>query len=304
MEENYEKRFVSKDGKQRITIYREEYAENPRYMTYEPLHCEDWERNFSIMTKSESENKSQTCCGLIRCLLEQYGNRKAIIELLKANAKAEKHEEYENCLMWDNSRKEWILQSWVRGWTAHDGTKYPAHWCEEVSFCCCIKKITAYDVVSYLSDETIDILCDKKYFTDGVKIASYSFGYYGEISFYDHFSTDSEGIAYLEKNEFLKYSGCDENYWKDKTFKDIDWLHEELEAWGDNDVYGYVVEDAVTYKTTRECLSGNAEDEEYEETEWEEKGCNSCWGFYGELDKVLDYMFDNAGLKKEDFEEE
>ena len=38
------KRFIKKDGSRRISFYREDYAENPRYMTDEPLHCEDWSR--------------------------------------------------------------------------------------------------------------------------------------------------------------------------------------------------------------------------------------------------------------------
>lgn len=45
------------------------------------------------------------------------------------------------------------------------------------------------------------------------------------------------------------------------------------------------------------------EDEEYEETEWNE-GFNCCWGFYGELNKAEDIMFENAGLNPDEFEEE
>lgn len=75
----------------------------------------------------------------------------------------------------------------------------------------------------------------------------------------------------------MKYRGCKEEYWNGKTLDEIESLLDELKAWGDGDVYGFVVEDAIKYKTTRKCLSGNAEDEEYEETEWEEKGLNSCW---------------------------
>lgn len=63
----------------------------------------------------------------------------------------------------------------------------------------------------------------------------------------------------------------------------------------------YREEDAVKYKTTRKCLSGNGEDEEYEETEWEES--DSCWSFYGEQDKMIPYMFEEANLKQEEFEE-
>lgn len=304
MERDLVKRFIKKDGSQRISFYREEYADNPRYNTDEPLHCEDWSRDYSIMNKHERETKSENACKLIRYMLERYGNTKEIFKVLFENAKSDKHSEGDNSLAYDKSRHEWILNYWTEPWKDYNGEIHGNCWSEEASFCCKIKDLTACDVASYLSDEQIEVFADKRYFTDGIKIASYSFGYYGGISFCNAFSTDSEGICWLEKDEFLEYSGCKEEYWNSKTLNEIEFLLEELKAWCDNDVYGFVVEDAVKYKTTRKCLSDNAEDEEYEETEWEEKGLNSCWGFYGDIDKVTPYMFDNAGLKQEDFEEE
>lgn len=296
--------MVKKDGSQRISFYRDIYADNPRDMTDEPLHCEDWSRSYSIMTSHERESKSADACKLIRYLLERYGNTKEIIAFLKANANEERHKEDDNSIMYDKSRHEWILGCWIEPWKDYNGAIHGNEWSEEASFCAKLKDLTAWDLVSYLSDKTIEELCDSKYWTDGVKIMSYGFDYYGGISFDSEFSTDSEGICWLEKDEFLKYSGCKEEYWNGKTLDEISWLIDALKAWGDNDVYGFVVEDAVKYKTTRKCLSGNAEDEEYDETEWEEKGCNSCWGFYGELDKCENDMFENAGLDKEEFEEE
>ena len=297
------KRFIKKDGSQRISFYRDEYAESPRDMTDEPLHCEDWSRDYSIMDKHERETKSENAAKLIRYLLERYGDNKKIVKTLKDNYKDCEHDRYENGLSYDRSRKEWIVWSWQPTWKDYQGNVYEAHWSEEWAFCTNIYDVDIYNIADVLSDEQIDTLCDEKYWTDGVKIMSYGFGYYGDLSFYHEFSTDSEGICWLEKDEFLKYSGCKEEYWNGKTLDEIEWLLDELKAWGDNDVYGFVVEDAAKYKTTRKCLSGNAEDEEYEETEWNE-GLNSCWGFYGELDKRIDDMFENAGLNKEDFEEE
>jgi len=297
------KRMVKKDGSQRISFYREDYAENPRDMTDEPLHCEDWSREYSIMDKHERETKSENAAKLIRYLLARYGDNKKIIKALKDNYKSEKHDAYDNALSYDRSRREWIVWSWQPTWKDYQGKVYEAHWAEEWSFCTNIYDVDIYNIADVLSDEQIDTLCDPKYWTDGIKIMSYSFGYYGVIFFDKEFSTDSEGICWLEKDEFLKYSGCKEEYWKGKSLDEIEFLIDELKAWVDNDVYGFVVEDAVKYKTTRKCLSGNGEDEEYDETEWEEKGCNSCWGFYGELDKMENFMFDEAGLNKEEFDE-
>jgi hypothetical protein len=303
MEKDLVKRFIKKDGSQRISFYREDYAENPRDMTDEPLHCEDWSRSYSIMNKHERETKSDNACKWIRYMLERYGNTKEIFKVLFENAKSDKHNDGDNALVYDKSRHEWILNYWIEPWKDYSGEIHGNCWSEEASFCCKIKDLTAWDIASYLSDEQIEVFADEKYFTDGIKIMSYSFGYYGEISFYHKFSTDSEGIAWLEKDEFLKYSGNDEEYWKNNDCYDIaKWLVDELEAWGNNEVYGFVIEDCIKSVIHKEYTNVDKEDEDYEEEEWEES--DSCWGYYGELDKVEGWIFEEYGLNKEDFEEE
>lgn len=295
------KRMVKKDGSQRISFFREEYADNPRDMTDEPLHCEDWSRDYSIMNKHERETKCHNALGWIRYMLERYGNTKAIIDVLRENAKTEKHVEGDDALMYDASRHEWILNSWIARWTDYSGEIHGNCWSEEVSWEIKLKDLDASDIVPYLSDDMIDEFADEKFFTDGIKIGSYSFGYYGSVSFNDSFSTDSEGICWLEKDEFLKYSGCKEEYWKGKSLDEITWLIDALKAWGDNDVYGFVVEDCTKSKIHKEYTNVDKDDEDYEEEEWEES--DSCWGFYGEFDKSIVYMFDQAGLDINEFEE-
>ena len=296
------KRMVKKDGSQRISFYREEYAENPRDMTDEPLHCEDWSRDYSIMNKQEQENKSSNAAALLRYLLQRHGDDKKIIKALKDNYKSEKHDAYDNALSYDRSRKEWVLWSWQPTWKDYQGNVYEAHWSEEWSFCTNIYDVDIYNIVDYLSDETVEDFANK-YMMDGIKIMSYGFGYYGGISFYREFSTDSDGIAWLEKDEFLKYSGNGEDYWKDNDCYDIEkGMIEELEAWGDNDVYGFVVEDCIKSKVHKEYTNVDKEDEDYEEEEWEES--DSCWGYYGELDKVEGWVFEENGLNKDEFKEE
>lgn len=269
------KRMVKKDGSQRISFYREEYADNPRYNTDEPLHCEDWSRDYSIMDKHERETKSEDAGKLIRYLLARYGDNKKIVKLLKDNYKGSEHDKYENGLSYDRSRKEWIVWSWQPTWKDYQGNVYEAHWAEDWSFCTNIYDVDIYNIADVLSDEQIDTLCDEKYWTDGIKIMSYGFGYYGDISFYHEFSTDSEGICWLEKDEFLKYSGNGDDYWKDNDCYDIEkGMIEELVAWGDNDVYGFVMEECIKSKVHKEYTNVDKDDEDYEEEEWEES--DSC----------------------------
>ena len=259
------KRMVKKDGSQRISFYRDEYAENPRYNTDEPLHCEDWSRDYSIMDKRERETESENAAKLIRYLLARYGDNKKIIKLLKDNYKDREHDRYENGLSYDRSRKEWIVWSWQPTWKDYKGNVYEAHWAEELAFCINIYDVDIYNIADVLSDEQIDTLCDTKYWTDGIKIMSYGFGYYGDISFYHEFSTDSEGICWLEKDEFLKYSGCREEYWNGKTLDEIEFLLDELDAWSNNEVYGFVVEDCIKSKVHKEYTNVDKDDEDYEE---------------------------------------
>lgn len=297
------KRFIKKDGSQRISFYREEYAENPRYMTDEPLHCEDWSRDYSIMDKHEREYKEHSCSDRLCVLIGLYGHRDAIFGILKANANSDEHYEYENSLVYNKSRREWILQSWQPSWKDCDGNTHEAHWEEEVGFCCKIDNLGMYDLTDYLSDEQIDAICKLNLFTNKIKMMSYSFGYYGGISFSHEVSTDSEGICWLEKDEFLKYSGCKEEHWKEKSLDEIEWLIDEIKAWADNEVYGFVVEDCIKSKIHKEYTNVDKESEDYEEEEWEET--DSCWGFYGELtDKQVEWMLGEAGFKKDELKEE
>lgn len=297
--EDYAKRYVTKDRKQRITIYRDDYAENPRWNTDEPLHCADWSREYSIMSKDEREYKCSDARTLICRLLGDYGKREVIIDMLVENGKhlTDGKSVCDNALVYDKSLRGWALKEYTNWYGEKE-----YNWKDATFFDGRKDDIDLYSLLDMLLDGTLDELCDKKYWTDGVKIVSYDFGYYGSISFDDDFGTNSSGIAWLEKDEFLKYSGCEEDYWASKTLREIEWLTDELEAWGDNEVYGFKVEKAIRTITNVRYPDGERDDTEEEDVVWEET--DSCWGFYGELDKQLDNILDNAGFKKEELIEE
>lgn len=293
------KRMVKKDGSQRISFYREDYSENPRDNTDEPLHCEDWSRDYSIMNKRERETKSENARDLIEYLLKNFGNGNKIISLLVKNGKhmTDGESTCNNALVYERSARRWVLKEYTKWYGEKD-----FEWKDAAYFDCKIDNIDAYEVLECVLESTIDFFIEQQCLTDKVKVMSYGFGYYGGISFSHEFSTDSEGICWLEKDEFLKYSGNDEEYWNGKTLDEIEWLLDELKAWGDGDVYGFVVEDAVRIQGIKTYYNGEREDEPYVETQWEES--DSCCGFYGEFDKRENDMFEQAGLNKEDFEEE
>ena len=303
MERDLVKRFIKKDGSQRISFYRDEYAENPRDMWDFPLHCEDWLRDYSIMNKQERDSKSSSARSLLEYMIRNYGDYKKVIDFLIENGKhmTDGYCKSNDALVYNKSEHRWDLMSDMLHYNS-ETRKNEMGWCLNNHYYEKKYYIDIYELLENVCDSTIDYLA-QTLLTDKVKIMSYGFGCYGSMSFYREFSTDSEGIAWLEKGEALK-DWITEEYWDKEDCYDLcDGMRNELEAWAEGEVYGFVVEDAVKYKTSRKCLSGNAEDEEYEETEWNE-GLNSCWGFYGELDKRIDDMFENAGLNKEDFEEE
>lgn len=83
-----------------------------------------------------------------------------------------------------------------------------------------------------------------------------------------------------------------EEGWTDTNINDFLWFERDMIA------------EHLGYSSWEEYEYGKSEDEEDEETEWEDKALNSCWGFYGEFDKCENDMFEQAGLNKEEFEEE
>lgn len=301
MAQEYVKRFVTKDGNTRISIYQDEYAENPRYKTDEPLHCEDWSGNCSIMNKQERESKSSNARNLLEYMIKNYGDYKKIIDFLVENGKhmTDGYCKSNDALVYNKSEHRWDLMSDMLHYNS-ETRKNEMGWCLNNHYYEKKYYINLYGLLDDVCDSTIEYLA-QHCMTDGIKMMSYGFGYYGDVSFNDEVSCDSEGICWLEKDEFLKYSGCSEVYWKYKTLREIEWLCDEIEAWGDNEVYGFVVEEKVVYNFCKEYVNIDRPAEKGVVAEWEET--DSCWGFYGELDKSLNWILESAGYKIEELEE-
>lgn len=292
------KEFRTKDGNTRLLIIRDENAETPRYMTDEPFHCADFNRDYSIEI-SEEKGEYSDSRSFITSMLGRYGKYNKILDYLVFNGRhlTDGEAKGNNALVYDPSGKRWILKGLYRPFM-----KKEMEWNDEEYFYEKKEYIDLYGLLDKVEDSTIDEFCKPEYWTDGIKINSYSFGYYGELSFSDYFDTESEGLCWLIKNEFLKYSGHKEEYWKKNKLREIEWLIDELIAWADNEVYGIQVEKRMEYNVVKTCLSEEKETENYNEEEWEEE--DSCYGFYGELDtKHIEWMLGEFGYKLEELEE-
>ncbi len=289
---------VSADGKYRLTVRYEEWAEHPLLTCDFPLHMDDWCRNYSANPTCWTNDKEHTDSleSCMRSLLARYGDEKKIIDLLVRNGKERFHEQYDNALIYDRHRREWVLASWVPAYRSHTGEKVEAHWSEEWSLCCKRGHIELWDVLDCLSDETLADLINSC-MTDECKVMSYGFGYNGGISFYSNVDSDCEGVAWLVKSECVgDGKWLTEDQWMAQDcYMLTSGEREEIEAWADGNVFWFEVEKSVRWKTHRECLTEDREPQDYEEREWE---CvNSCGGFYG-LNYALEYAIESNDLPK------
>lgn len=296
MEQNIVKQLVTKDGGVRINIIQDMSPDNPRWNTDFPLHCEDWHNRYSIMGKKERESKSGSARNLLAYLLNNYVDYRKIIDCLVQAGKAKKCT-LNDKLVYDRKTKEWVLHTYGSRYD-YDTRKHIEGWQDDVRFEGKKYDIDVSELLDCVCEDTIDHLA-KEFLNERVKVMEYSFGYYGEIYFHNGANCQSDGIAWLERLEYLKYTGNSEDFWKQSACKDLDWTWEDLEAYGDNEVYGYKVEKRDDVKVHEEHSDGEVRD--YVRTDWNET--DACWGFYGEVDKVLPSILDNAGYKLEELEE-
>ena len=286
-------RKVSEDGRYRLTVHYEEGAEHPLNWCDFPLHMDDWCRDYSANPTTQLRDKSkhrhfgsrEEC---MRDLLCSYGDEKKIIDLLVGNYGKKSHSRYELALTYDRSRREWLVLQWCPTWKAYDGTIHEAHWEEETSLCCKREQIFLGDLAEYLTEEDLADLLNKC-LTDGVKVMSYSFGYYGSISFYREVFDGCDGIAWIVRSDAVGGGKwLTEKQWRTMDCYDLTkGEREEISAWAEGDVFWFEVEKNVKWKVHRECLSEEREAQDYEQEEWEQ--VDSCGGFYG-----LDYAVQAA----------
>lgn len=273
------KRFESTDGMTRIDIVYDTFADNPMVMTDEPLHIMDWCREYSLMTTGERKNAESLC----KSLLYKYGDANKVIAILSCETNTRPtHDINEQCLVYDAKKDETTLRCWCKCY----GMEKCA-WVTDESFKGKPQDIDFDSLVGLLTDETIRDLFDGNVLDDNIRWLVYSFDGCGHVTFRVGNPFDSDGVIYLDKKEFLDYSGCEESYWDEHGMRYIERsLIEEFEAWTRGEVYAYIVEVRHDYEVTRKCVNRNDVPEtKTKETEWEQT--DSCFCFYGDINYCI-----------------
>lgn len=288
--ENFVKRFVTSDEKIRVTVYQDDCAENPRDRTDEPIYFEDYCRGYTLMEREEREHKCNSLADRLYKLLAEYGDVKKIIGFLIENGKhlTDGKSTCNNALVYNKSDKVWELLKYTKWYLEKEYS-----WKVANSFDCIKTELPEYiyEIAESLTESCLEYISGLD-FMPNIKIATYKFGYYGEVSFDEGLDMSGEGLCWIEKKEYLKYTGLTEEKWNEEKVSE-NWVVKEIEKWSENEVYGYEVEKKIEYDVTKVCTSEEKETENYTETEWET--IDSCWGFYGTIDKVLPDILEEAG---------
>ena len=282
------KSFINRDGNIKVSIYTEEYPDNPRNTTDFPLHCVDFSQDYSIMVKTDERYNEQR--DFLECILGEYGDEKKIIDFLVDSGKHLNDTKCNNALIYNHKEKCWELVEYSK----YYGEKEYS-WKQQDNFYCSKYDIDIYILLRNVTDSTINNLLG--FLTDEIKIVSFGFCYDGSMYFGNSIDTDSTGFIWLNKKEYLKYTGANEDSWKELKIAELGEC-KELIAWSNNEVYCFEVEKGTKFHNTKTNIE-TGETSESDTMEW--TVIDSCGGFYGDMEYCLEYAFD--GYNRDDFEE-
>lgn len=261
----------------RLCIYRDSDCYDGPLEWGWHLHFADNDRNYSLDREKNGKPMDK-----LRSLVSSYANTKKVRVWLKAKEERMKHGE--PYVEYDRSERVWRLMQ--QSYSYHGDYQGKAHWAygEDGYF-------TPYEfnnedsyLIEALSDDALCTIANEM-MTDEVKMASYDFSYYtGEPSFDDKVDERMRGLMWIEKSEYLKDYGGNDERWHLPMTELMSGMIDSLQRWARGDVYGFVLEKAVNWHTHRTCLSEERPDEDYDEIEWEH--VDSCWGYYEEPEDV------------------
>lgn len=281
------KSFINRDGNVKVSIYREEYPDNPRNTTDFPLHCVDFSQDYSIMLKTDERYRGQR--EFLESILGEYGEWKKIIDYLVDSGKHLNDTKCNNALTYNPKEKCWELVEYSKYYGEKEFS-----WKQQETYYGSKYDIDIYSLLQDVTDSTINNLLG--FLTDEIKITSFGFCYDGSMYFEDSIDTDNTGFIWLNKTEYLKYTGANEESWKD--IKLTEGECKEIKAWTENEVYCFEVEKGTKFHNTKTNIE-TGETSETDTTEW--TVIDSCGGFYGDMECCLEYAFD--GYNRDEFEE-
>jgi len=280
MEQNLIATYHDEQKKYRLKIYRDVDCGSDGPLNWGwHLNFADHDRNYSLDKQKNGEPMSN-----LRYLVSRYADAKKVRRWLKAKDERTKHgEDYAE---YDRSGNVWRLFS-----KGYGGDYYQETYFTPQDF----KTADSY-LLEQLSDDCICTIANTM-MGDGVKMASYSFNYYsGEPGFDDEVSENMTGLMWIEKSDYLKDNGGNDERWHLPMTELMAGMIDSLQRWARGDVYGFELEKAVKWQVHRECLSEEREPEDYEETDWE--FVDSCWGYYMESEELAEEIESEHGLPK------
>lgn len=282
------KSFMNRDGNVRVSIYREEYPDNPRNTTDFPLHCVDFSQDYSIMLKTDDRYKEQR--DFLESILGEYGEWKKIIDYLVDSGKHLNDTKCNNALTYNPKEKCWELVEYSKYYGEKEFS-----WKQQETYYGSKYDIDIYSLLQDVTDSTINDLLG--FLTDEIKITSFGFCYDGSMYFEDSIDTDNTGFIWLNKKEYLKYTGANEDRWKELKITELGEC-KELIAWSNNEVYCFEVEKGTKFHNTKTNIE-TGETSETDTMEW--TLIDSCGGFYGDMENCLEFAFE--GYNRDEFEE-
>lgn len=282
------KSFINRDGNIKVSIYTDEFPENPRNTTDFPLHCVDFSQDYSIMVKTDDRYREQR--EFLERILAQYGDFRKIIDFLMNDGVFDESK-CNNAISFDTKSRTWILWEYSKFYGEQNFT-----WRIVESYNGATRyDIDIYSILENVTDSTINKLL--AFLTDEIKIVSFGFCYDGCMYLGNSIDTDGTGFIWLNKREYLKYTRANEDSWKELKIAELSEC-KELIAWSNNEVYGFEVEKGTKFHNTKTNIE-TGKTSESDTMEWDV--IDSCWGFYGDMEYCLENAF--KGYNRDDFEE-
>lgn len=240
-----------------------EYLERGRYWLSD---CCDWK-------EWVSNTREHSVADILQNMAAEVVDQQSIINYYKAGKVQDIR------FIYNRSARQWELQVLQNG--KDENVKWSTEYEVEPS------ELKAYDYRMELlepldKEELVALIeeCAKNFVIKSWGSSGYSQG--------DHI----RGVAYMSKERYDKYVGNNGKNWKEHALELIDAEVKEIAMWAWGNVKGFVLEKKVEYTKKYHDI----EREDVEDFEWEQ--VDSCWGYYMEVDELMEEVISEHKLKE------